>query len=251
MNSSPRLRPEPPFLGPLSPVRQQIFYEDNTTLPDVATQLDSAEANEEEEEEEDEEEDVEEALVAKPFRSPTAPTAAERAAHASTHLPYRSWCDECVAGRRDNPAHKPIDCQENSVHEVMMDYCFLRRGDETELVTVLVLKERQSRAIQAWVVPNKSTILDQGAAAERASEGIRRFGFREKVIIKTDNEPAILALRDLIMAKLQISVLEEEPQPHESQSNGAVENCVKLIKGVFRVHTMALERKLGYRVPTL
>ena len=104
-----------------------------------------------------------------------------------------------------------------------MDYCFLRRGDETELVTVLVLKERQSRAIQAWVVPHRSTILDQGAAAERALEGIRRFGLREKVIIKTDNEPAILALRELIMAKLQISALEEEPQPHESQSNGSVE----------------------------
>ena len=31
--------------------------------------------------------DEEEALVAKPLRSPTAPTAAERAAHAPNHLP--------------------------------------------------------------------------------------------------------------------------------------------------------------------
>ena len=123
MNSSPQLRPEPQFLGPLSPVRPQILCEDQTTLPDVAAQLDSAEANEEE--------DVEEALVAKPLRSPMAPAAAERAAHAPTHLPYRSWCDECVAGRRDNPAHKPVDCQDNAVREVMMDYCFLRRADET------------------------------------------------------------------------------------------------------------------------
>ena len=115
---------------------------------------------------------------------------------------------------------------------------------------MLVFKERQSRAIQAWVVPSRSTVLDQGAAAERASDGIRRFGFRDKVIIKTDNEPAILALRDLILAKLQISVLEEEPQPHESQSNGAVENGVKLINGLLRVHLMALERKLEHRVPS-
>ena len=180
------LRPEHPFLGPLDPVRPpQIFYEDNTASPAVATHFDSAEANEEEE-------DVEEALVAKPLRSPSAPTAAERAAHASTHLPYRSWCDECVAGRRDNPAHRTIECQENSVHEVMMDYCFLRRDGEAELITILILKERQSRAIQAWVVPNRSTILEQGAAVERALEGIRRFGLREKVIIKTDNEAAIL-----------------------------------------------------------
>ena len=132
----------------------------------------------------------------------------------------------------------------------MMDYCFLRRGDDDELTTILVLKERQSRAIQAWVVPSRSILLDEGAAAERAADGIRRFGFRDKVIIKTDNEPAILALRDLIQAKLKISVLEEEPQPHESQSNGAVEDGVKLIKGFLRVHVLALERKLGHRVPS-
>ena len=83
MNSSPKQRPEPPFLGPLSPVRPQDFIEDPTNIADDAAQLDPAEANEEEE-------DVEDALVAKPLRSPMAPTAAERAAHAPTHLPYSS-----------------------------------------------------------------------------------------------------------------------------------------------------------------
>ena len=42
----------------------------------------------------------------------------------------------------------------------------------------------------------------------------------------------------------------EEPQPHEFQSNGAVGNGVKLTKGPLRVHLLALERKLGHRVPT-
>ena len=71
--------------------------------------------------EEEEEQDEEEALVAKLLRSPTAPTAAERAGHAPCHLPYRFWCDECVAGRRDNPPHRAVECEENSVPEVMMD----------------------------------------------------------------------------------------------------------------------------------
>jgi hypothetical protein len=65
-------------------------------------------------------------------------------------------------------------------------------------------------------VPNRSTLLEEGAAAERAAAGIRRFGLRDKVILKTDNEPAILALRALVLAKLDAKVLEEEPQPHES-----------------------------------
>ena len=237
------LRPEPPFLGPLRPVRPpNTFLEEEDAEADAADQTEPVEA--------DEEEEVEEALVAKLLRSPTAPTAAERAAHAPTHLPYRSWCDECVAGRRDNPAHRHVEHQENSVHEVMMDYCFLRRQDEEEVITILVLKERQSRAIQAWVVPNKSILFDEGAAAERAVEGIRRFGFRNKLILKVDNENAILALRTLLLDKLGMSALEEEPHPHESQSNGAVENGVRLTKGLLRVHLLALERTLGHRVPS-
>ena len=77
-------RPEPPFLGPLSPVRpQSIFVDDEVAAAEAVDQAEPVDADEEEEE-------VEEALVAKLLRSPTAPKAAERAAHAPTHLPYRS-----------------------------------------------------------------------------------------------------------------------------------------------------------------
>ena len=236
-------RPDAPFLGPLRPVSPHNTFVDEGTAEaenvDHDAQVDDAE-----------EEEEEEALTAKPLRSPTAPTAAERAAHEPTHLPYRSWCDVCVAGRRDNPAHRSVEHDDNAVHEVMMDYCFLRRHDEEEVITLLVMKERQSRAIQAWVVPSKSTVLDEGAAAERAVEGIRRFGLRSKLILKVDNERAITALRTLILSKLGLQSLEEEPQPHESQSNGAVETGVRILKGLLRVHLLALERKLGHRVPS-
>ena len=30
---------------------------------------------------------------------PAEPTAAERAAHALTHLPFQPWCDDCVSGK--------------------------------------------------------------------------------------------------------------------------------------------------------
>ncbi len=48
---------------------------------------------------------AEEARAARPSRDPGAPTQAQRDAHAATHLPFRSWCDECVQGRRDAPPH--------------------------------------------------------------------------------------------------------------------------------------------------
>ena len=59
----------------------------------------------EDQEEEGQEEEQEEVKVAKPARDPRAPTKAERDAHEATHLPFRSWCAERVAGRRTNPPH--------------------------------------------------------------------------------------------------------------------------------------------------
>ena len=118
------------------------------TTPSEVEVAEAATADQAEPVEADEGEKVaEEALVAKPLRSPTAPTPAERAAHELTHLPYRSWCDDCVAGRRDNPPHHAVKYKENNVAEVMLDYCFVRRDDETEVITILVMKERLSRAI--------------------------------------------------------------------------------------------------------
>ena len=57
---------------------------------------------------EDEGDVEEEARTAKPLRDPRDPTPAERAIHEATHLPFRSWCAERVAGRRDNPPHHRV-----------------------------------------------------------------------------------------------------------------------------------------------
>ena len=49
-----------------------------------------------------------------------------------------------------------------------MDYCFVRRDDETETVTILLMKARYSRAMQAWVVERKGPDLDAADVAQRA-----------------------------------------------------------------------------------
>ena len=98
------------------------------------------------------------------------------------------------------------------------------------------------------VLPNRITTVEEGAA-DRAADGDRRFGHGDIVLLKKDNEAGILALHSLVQGKLAIPAFEVEPQPHESQSNGVVENGVELFKGLLRVHILALERKLGHHVP--
>ena len=42
----------------------------------------------------------------------------------------------------------------------------------------------------------------------------------------------------------------QEPAVGEYESNGAVENAVRLIKGMIRSHIIAIEGKLGVTIPT-
>jgi hypothetical protein len=81
---------------------------------------------------------AEEARAARPARDPGAPTQLERDAHSTTHLPFRSWCDECVHGRKDAPPHCRTKRGVGEVPEVAFDYAFIRRDDEEDVATLLV-----------------------------------------------------------------------------------------------------------------
>ena len=58
-------------------------------------------------------------------------------------------------------------------------------------------------------------------------------------MLKTDSENALLALREYVMQQLGFGVLPVEPLPRECESNGAMENAVKLFEGLLRVHFLA------------
>ena len=74
-----------------------------------------------------------------------------------------------------------------------------------------------------------------------------------KVILKSDNEPAIIKLSKEALATLKVPGLEqageEHPPPYDSQANGSVENAVELMKCGFRTLKFCLERRIGKRIP--
>ena len=75
----------------------------------------------------------------------------------------------------------------------------------------------------------------------RAVEGVHELGHRGPVVVKIDNESALLALREAIMAELHEGAIPVQPVPGESESNGVTESGVRLFKGLLRVHLAALE----------
>ena len=189
----------------------------------------------------------EEARQPMPARDPCAPTRAQWEEHQATHLPFRIWCPHCVAGRLDNPPHRRVGEHESEVPEVHFDYAFCRRRDEERVVTLLLLKHRQTKAVRCWVVPQKGA-LDE-VAAEIAAKGIREFGITGAVILKSDNEDAINALRHRVAALHPGAALEQTPAAYEHESNGVVENGNKVGKGLLRVLLLALEARVQGRIP--
>ena len=74
-----------------------------------------------------------------------------------------------------------------------------------------------------------------------------------KVIIRSDNEPAIVQLVTEALKVLKVSGLDqasaEGSVPYDPQTNGAAEAAVRLVKGQCRTLHVGLERLIGARIP--
>ena len=131
----------------------------------------------------------------KPLRHPTAPTTEERLAHEASHLPYRSWCRSCVAGRGRDVSHpRAVDRSEDGVPVISFDYGYM--GDEKRLPDgtlwspspILVAVDSQSRYIGAWIHRGKGP--GNPYNVKTLKEFITTLGY-SKVTLKCDQENSI------------------------------------------------------------
>ena len=148
--------------------------------------------------EEDEEDEVQVGgeRVAQKMIDPKLPSKEEVEKHMVTHLPFRNWCRDCVRGRGIEMSHKKADPKrEREVPEFHMDFAFPGEesvGETADNLIVLVVRERLTKMLLSSVVPSKSTgeFIAKRVAAFMAETGCEMT----KVIVKTDQEPAIGAV---------------------------------------------------------
>ena len=153
--------------------------------------------------------DVDEsAEVKRVLKHPGDPTAEEYEAHRVDHLPYRSWCPHCVAGKATGRQHRSIR-DRPLVPQFGFDYMHSSDGNalgmgEEEIVKILVAKCHHSKCVFAHVVPQKG--LDPTLyAVERLKRDVMWLG-HTKLVLKSDNERAILALLRSTLRVLQKEV---------------------------------------------
>ena len=194
------------------------------------------------------------------YKSPELPSRQAVEEHRIDHWPPRTWCDECNEGFGRERAHGLTESHGAAI--VSMDYMFVtKKGsvvlkdepgwDDPEALKILVVKDSRSKSVFAHAVPQKG-IDDKRFAVDQIVNDILWLGYSQ-VILKSDNEPAIVKLLKESLASLKVSGLdqvgEEHSPPYDSQANGAVEAAVKQVRTRLRTMKLCLERRIGRRIP--
>ena len=131
------------------------------------------------------------ALAARPLSSPKCMSAAQRAIHDLTHLPYEPSCEVCVSCRRPNSPHNKVK-SDRTIPLLVGDYCFPKHSDDTEAMTALVIR----------VYPYKLFFVCSVLAKGRDPQVIHRLARFIKdcglthFTYRSDREPSIVAMLD-------------------------------------------------------
>ena len=179
------------------------------------------------------------------LRDPGAPTQAELAEHNVTHLPYRSWCPSCVAGKARDRSHRKRDQSNKEIPEVVFDYCFMGAEGEEESVAIQVALDRRSRMYFAHVVPRKGKTHEHGA--EVMVEDLDKLGYTE-IILKCDGELALRSVQEEVKRRREKPTVLENSPVEDSKANGAAERAVQAVEEQVRVLRHALELRLEVKL---
>ena len=222
--------------------------------------------------EEEAEQDAEPLRVAK---DPKLPSQEDVESHRCSHIPFREWCRHCVLGRGRGDPH--LRTAGSSIPVVGLDYFFID-GDKVKarkeldypddpageanleaaraagtLIKCLVVRCAATKNVFGHVIPRKGAD-EEDFAANRVVKIVEWLGHTE-LILKGDNEPALQALTARALELIRVRVTKvakigsETPPAYDSQSNGAVEVGVMLIRGMFRTIRLCLEARLDRKIP--
>ena len=205
-------------------------------------------------------ENSEEPRVTRAKKIPDTVTREEYNKHMLTHLPFRSWCDHCCAGKvREDSHFKRLEPSGIEVPRVSMDYCFLGRVlDKTkaqEEITVSDLKTPEGPETEAEGVMPVLVIVDERTGSvfsQVVAKGVNehaihtviealKFCGRQRVILHTDAEPAIKALAEAVGHRWGKETQIQNAPRESHASNGNAERAILEVARQVRTVVSAME----------
>ena len=130
-----------------------------------------------------------------------------------------------------------------------MDYMWLKgkwpfiRGGENKDngMAIIVAKDRDSRVRRAFMVPARG--VNSNAVKVVAREIVCRYGLHS-VCLKSDQEPAILALKEAVKSEVKgagVDIHMPQSPVEEHQATGFIENAGRDIQEQVRTIRLALD----------
>ena len=194
----------------------------------------------------------------KPLPEIKPPTAAEEARHKLTHLPYRRWCRWCVQAKMLNMPHYKLPPFSRDLPLMVMDYCFVKSGDDPQFLTVLVGKLYPYKTVFAVACPKKGPdqYVTRRLAGFLRQCGINRMNYMrnfDRMTWMSDQEPAIRAMFVEAMEVVKASgeylgAVPEVSAVGESQSNSRAERTVQQVEDQIRTLLAELEAHVGMKI---
>lgn len=178
--------------------------------------------------------------------------------YAANHVPFRNWCKHCIMGKAVNNFHKKLVKEEDDpVPTVSMDYGYLvgeadstaneleEEEDKGKHMPTLFSVCNKTGYTSAHVMPQKGV---HPYAVRRMAQNLDQLGHK-KLNFKTDQEPAILALRAAVAVEATADCIIPEASPvGESQANGEVEGAVRMIKAQVRTMRLSLQSRYNREI---
>ena len=187
------------------------------------------------------------------IRVPTGlatPSAEERALHeASGHVPYRSWCQWCIAARAADKPHLRGQHPETDqpVPRIEFDFADLGREEDPVLpIPSLNAVDVGSESLSATLCPTK-------AFSEHLVETILAFVEalgHNVVMLHSDQEPVLVQLLKAVQSRRVKRTLVRHGPRASHQSQGKIENANRVINGVCRAMWLSLEDLLREKLPS-
>ena len=181
---------------------------------------------------------------------PATPSAEGRALHeASGHVPYRSWCQWCVAARAADKPHLREQQPETdeAVPRIEFDFADLGREEDQVLpIPYLNAVDVGSESLSATLCPTK-------AFSEYLVETILAFVEalgHNVVMLHSDQEPVLVQLLRAVQSRRVKRTLVRDGPRASHQSQGKIENANRVINGVCRAIWLSLENLLQEKLPS-
>ena len=174
---------------------------------------------------------------------PTAPTETEREKHLAVHYPFRSWCAGCVAGKAADWGHTAVDRSDHEIPEFHLDFFFMGRSDEKDLLTFLNCIDCQSGGVLACGEGKSPDSYSVKAVCVFID-----FCGRKRVCLRTDRENAATAVADQVkLFRAEETLVESSPR-YSSVSLGKVERANREVEGQIRAIRHTLEEGIAEKL---